>query len=98
MTDWNGGPLNGSAVETREMIARSLADGIVTLPFPAGTEYQVPFGTTITYGGVIGTMVTAIATPEPGGIPLSPPDGAAGAGDRRRDRVARKRRNCCILR
>jgi hypothetical protein len=56
-----------STVEGRVEDALSLDDGVVTLgpvdPFPAGTEYPVPLGTTITYSGANAVMVAAVTAP-----------------------------------
>jgi hypothetical protein len=84
LTDSSGDPLDPSDVLDRVIDALTVTNGAVTLsavdPFPAGTEYQVPFGTTITYGGANGAAVTQVASPEPGSFALVFAGAVAAAG------------------
>jgi hypothetical protein len=70
LTDSSGKLLVASVVESRVEGALSVKDGVATLrrvdPFPAGTEYHVPAGTTITYGVLDGAGISAVPEgPEP---------------------------------
>jgi hypothetical protein len=71
LTDSSGSPLSQRSVLNRVLGALSVKDGVATLapvdPFPVGTEYHVPFGTTITYGVADGAALTT-ATPEPASV------------------------------
>ena len=73
LTDSNGNPLSPGSVLSRVLGELTVADGVATLapldPFPVGTQYHVPFGTTITYGVADGAAITA-AVPEPGSAEL----------------------------
>lgn len=61
----SGNSLSQGSVLSRVMGALTVSGGVATLaqvdPFPVGTEYHVPYGTTITYGVADGAAITAAA-------------------------------------
>lgn len=73
LTDSSGNLLSPGSILSRVLGELTVADGVATLaaldPFPLGTQYHVPFGTTITYGVADGAAITA-AVPEPGSAGL----------------------------
>jgi hypothetical protein len=72
LTDAYGDPLSTGAVLSRVLGALTVSGGQATLspvdPFPVGTEYHVPSGTTITYGAANGAAI--ISVPEPSSLLL----------------------------
>ncbi len=74
LTDASGNPLSPGSVLSQVLGALTVADGTATLasvdPFPVGTEYHVPFGTTITYGVADGAAITAVPEPASAGLLL----------------------------